>query len=188
MKQFLVIQSVGQIYDLGSWKFSKHIGAHTFILLSTQLLGTIYSNAIPILESNQRSAHIQYERYDLRPYTYIILSWGLWCSTDAQDLGRLACCLSVYLSVCHVDLVTPCCYTCCRRTHQCLQLETKPIDDQLTPQAAGAGCIELWFIFKGSRLMIILQDASVTNIQSWWLDFYCKLDDIAILQPAKLAM
>ena len=100
MKQFLVIQSVGQIYDLGSWKFSKHIGAHTFILLSTQLLGTIYSNAIPILESNQRSAHIQYERYDLRPYTYIILSWGLWCSTDAQDLGRLACCLSVCLSIC----------------------------------------------------------------------------------------
>ena len=186
MKQFLVIQSVGQIYDLGSWKFSKHIGAHTFILLSTQLLGTIYSNAIPILESNKRSAYI-YERYDLRPYTYIILSWGLWCSTDAQDLGRLACCLSICLSAMLISWHHGC-YTCCRRTHQCLQLETKPIDDQLTPQAAGAGSIELWFIFKGSRLMIILQDASVTNIQSWWLDFYCKLDDIATLQPGNLAM
>lgn len=103
MKQFLMIQSIGQIYDLGSWKFPRYIGAHTLILLSTQL-GTLYSNAIPILESNQRSAYI----------------WALWSApiyiynTIMGFMEHHRCTgpgspslLSVCLSVCHVDLVTP---------------------------------------------------------------------------------
>ena len=73
-------------------------GTHLNITVCPATVGTLYSNAIPILESNQRGAYIQYERYDLHPYTYIKLSWGLWWFTDAQDLGRLACCLSVCLS------------------------------------------------------------------------------------------